>query len=232
MDGGVNDIRIVGTVALFIMVAICAVGMDWEVKAQNFLLVAILVAIAAFAVGAVMGPSEDADRAKGFLGFSTAVVSSNWDSLYRFSEGIQQNFFSVFAIFFPSVTGIQSGANICGDLKDPASAIPKGTLLACLVSAISYIMFALLAGSTAVRDASGNLTDLVGVNFTSCDTMLNVRTTLIHNKNCSPNLHFILLSTELQVRIEQRLRDHAADRCVQHTDLHWMLGRHTQYCSD
>lgn len=29
IDGGVNDIRIVGTVAILVMVIICAVGMDW-----------------------------------------------------------------------------------------------------------------------------------------------------------------------------------------------------------
>ncbi|XP_065092681.1 bumetanide-sensitive sodium-(potassium)-chloride cotransporter-like [Ochlerotatus camptorhynchus] len=172
VDGGINDIRIVGTIALLLMVTICAVGMDWEVKAQNFLLVAILLAIASFIIGAIIGPTTGED-AKGFLGFSMAVVSSNMGPQYRVSEGVQQNFFSVFAIFFPSVTGIQSGANICGDLKDPASAIPKGTLLACLVSGISYILFTLFAGSVAVRDASGNLTDLVGSNFTSCDIDLN-----------------------------------------------------------
>lgn len=34
VDNGVNDIRIVGIVAVFIMIIICAVGMDWEVKVR------------------------------------------------------------------------------------------------------------------------------------------------------------------------------------------------------
>ncbi|XP_053695799.1 LOW QUALITY PROTEIN: bumetanide-sensitive sodium-(potassium)-chloride cotransporter-like [Sabethes cyaneus] len=173
IDGGINDTRIIGTVALIIMVAICAVGMDWEVKAQNFLLVAILVAIGSFIIGCIRGPTEPEEVAQGFLGISAAVFSSNLGPSYRFSEGVQQTFFSVFAIFFPSVTGIQSGANICGDLKDPATAIPKGTLVACLISGISYIAFSFFAVAASVRDASGNLTDLAGVNFTSCDPLLN-----------------------------------------------------------
>jgi Amino acid permease len=32
VDGGVNDVRIVGMSALVIMIVICAVGMEWEVK--------------------------------------------------------------------------------------------------------------------------------------------------------------------------------------------------------
>lgn len=59
------------------------------------------------------------------------------------------------------VTGLQAGANISGDLKDPASSIPKGTLLALLISAISYAAFVVFAGGSALRDASGNITDLV-----------------------------------------------------------------------
>lgn len=78
---------------------------------------------------------------------------------YRYSENVNQTFFSIFSIFFPSVTGIQAGANISGDLKDPASSIPIGTLLALLISMISYVTFVLFAGGAASRVASGIVTN-------------------------------------------------------------------------
>lgn len=34
IDNGVNDVRIIGAVALLVMCIVCAVGMDWESKAQ------------------------------------------------------------------------------------------------------------------------------------------------------------------------------------------------------
>lgn len=34
VDNSVNDVRIVGAIALFVMCVICAVGMDWETKTQ------------------------------------------------------------------------------------------------------------------------------------------------------------------------------------------------------
>lgn len=80
-------------------------------------MVIIVAAMLDFIVGACIGPLTDEQKAKGFYGLSGELFKQNWDSDYRYSEDRYQDFFSVFAIFFPSVTGIQAGANISGDLK-------------------------------------------------------------------------------------------------------------------
>ncbi|XP_072384867.1 bumetanide-sensitive sodium-(potassium)-chloride cotransporter isoform X2 [Diabrotica undecimpunctata] len=168
VDGGANDTRIVGVVATLVMILICAVGMEWESKAQNFLIAAIVGAMVDFIVGTIIGPTSDLQRAQGFVGFNTTTFSENWGPMYRSQNNIDYNFFQVFAIFFPSVTGIQAGANISGDLKDPATAIPKGTLLSLLISMFSYAVFVIFAGGAALRDASGNTTDLMNGSITYC----------------------------------------------------------------
>lgn len=48
---------------------------------------------------------------------SATVFKSNLWTDYRPYDGVQHNFFSVLAIFFPAATGILAGANISGDLK-------------------------------------------------------------------------------------------------------------------
>ena len=99
VDGGVNDVRIVGMSALVIMIVICAVGMEWEVKvftkllflsnvtqiktnlqAQNVLVVIISGAIVDFIVGTIRGPLSDDQVIKGFSGFSCIYI----DKLFKF----------------------------------------------------------------------------------------------------------------------------------------------------
>ena len=54
---------------------------------------------------------------------SVEVFKMNFGSDYRHFEGVQHDFFSVFSVFFPAVTGIVAGANLSGELKVPSYCI-------------------------------------------------------------------------------------------------------------
>ena len=52
------------------------------------------------------------------------------------------NFWLIFSIFFPAVTGVLAGVNMSGDLKEPRESIPKGTIAAIVVSFFIYMWLA------------------------------------------------------------------------------------------
>ncbi|XP_015494211.1 solute carrier family 12 member 1 isoform X2 [Parus major] len=151
-----NDIRIIGTITVVCLLGISVAGMEWEAKAQVILLIVLLVAIANFFIGTVI-PTNTEKKARGFFNYQASIFAENFGPDFRSGEG----FFSVFAIFFPAATGILAGANISGDLKDPQSAIPQGTMLAILITTIAYIAVAICAASCVVRDATGNINDTI-----------------------------------------------------------------------
>ncbi|CAH1407510.1 unnamed protein product [Nezara viridula] len=168
VDGGVQDMRIFGSITIVILLAIVVIGMEWEAKAQIGLLVILLAAIIDFFIGALMGPQNDESKAKGFIGFSLETFKDNFGSDYRYENGVKQDFFSVFSIFFPAASGFLAGANISGDLKDPQKAIPKGTILAIFITSFSYLLMGVFTGSMVLRDATGNINDFINGTFTNC----------------------------------------------------------------
>ncbi|XP_075064081.1 solute carrier family 12 member 1 [Mixophyes fleayi] len=175
----VNDIRIVGTITVILLLGISVAGMEWEAKTQVVLLIILLIAIANFFIGTVI-PTTKEKKAQGFFNYQAAIFAENFGPDFRNGEG----FFSVFAIFFPAATGILAGANISGDLQDPQGAIPKGTMLAIFITTVAYLGVAICAAASVVRDATGSMNDTItaamscnasaactlGYDFSICET--------------------------------------------------------------
>ena len=109
-----------------------------------------------------MTPTDE-QKAKGFVGYTAATFQENLFSAYTYDyEADKMNsFFTVFAVFFPAVTGIVAGANLSGDLRDPATAIPKGTMLAIFFTMFTYLCYGLLSGGCSIRYASGIVAEVL-----------------------------------------------------------------------
>jgi amino acid transporter len=109
------------------------------VKAQYAVMAILALSIAAFLVGAA-------------LHFDPRTFAENLRPL----EGSKYTFWMLFAIYFPAVTGILSGVNMSGDLKNPARSIPRGTLIAIGVAFVVYAAEMVLFGGSISR---ADLTD-------------------------------------------------------------------------
>lgn len=59
-----------GCITIVVLLIIVIIGLEWEAKAQIFLLIILLVAIGDFMIGTFVGPKSDLERAEGFVGYS------------------------------------------------------------------------------------------------------------------------------------------------------------------
>ncbi|MCF8356893.1 MAG: hypothetical protein K9H48_20810 [Melioribacteraceae bacterium] len=125
-----HDYLIVAVSVWVLLLAISYVSAIFAIRIQYIILAIIAVSIISF----VLSPERINEQPQLIGNFEDA------------------NFWAVFAIFFPAVTGIMAGANLSGDLKNPRKAIPVGTLSAILVTMLIYIGLAYFVSVTATPE--------------------------------------------------------------------------------
>jgi amino acid transporter len=136
LTGETIPFKVAAVITNLVVFACVYIGAGWTIKVQYFILATLGLSLVSFFWG-------------GIGAFSWTTVSENLQTHFVDKESL----FTMFALFFPAVTGIMAGANMSGDLKNPAKSIPSGTLLAILVTAIVYALMALFLAGTRSADA-------------------------------------------------------------------------------
>ncbi len=102
------------------------VSASLAVRTQFLILVVLAVALFAIFLGSF--------EIMGVQGFTEDPES--WGS---FAEG---DFWYLFSIYFPAVTGVLAGVNMSGDLENPRKSIPLGTMSAIILATVIYLAVA------------------------------------------------------------------------------------------
>lgn len=127
--------RGVGSVVNVIVFACVYIGAAWAIKVQYFILAVLALSLISFFAGA-LGHADAAN------------FTANLSAAY----GNGESFFTMFALFFPAATGIMAGANMSGDLVNPARAIPRGTLASVAFTGLVYVAMAFALAAATDRE--------------------------------------------------------------------------------
>eukprot|EP00002_Diphylleia_rotans_P036693 TRINITY_DN811_c0_g1_i2.p1 TRINITY_DN811_c0_g1~~TRINITY_DN811_c0_g1_i2.p1 ORF type:complete len:885 (-),score=167.91 TRINITY_DN811_c0_g1_i2:328-2982(-) len=144
--GGVWDNFILATLALLTALCLGLLGTKAFAKMSVYIFGGILFAVL-MGVGSVLFSGEKSLEncdGPGLLGPSSSTFSDNWGADYDCTDvdNCPKNigWIAIFSVVYVSMTGILSGANMSGDLKNPSVSIPLGTFLGIGTMFMSYFM--------------------------------------------------------------------------------------------
>jgi len=126
--------QIIAAIAVSFLFIFAWLGADWATRFQYVVMGILTAAIASFFIG-------------GLIKWDTTQLIQNWAP-----SGMHINFWALFAIFFPAVTGFTQGVSMSGDLKDPGKSLPRGTFSAVGLSIAVYFAAAVLMAAGLTTD--------------------------------------------------------------------------------
>ncbi len=126
--------QIIAVLAVSFLFVFAWLGADWATRFQYVVMALIAAALISFFIG-------------GLVQWDTALLAGNW-----VRPAGRPDFWILFAIFFPAVTGFTQGVSMSGDLKDAGRSLPLGTFLAVGISMLVYFGAAVVFAAALPRD--------------------------------------------------------------------------------
>ncbi|MDY6939538.1 MAG: Na-K-Cl cotransporter [Cyanobacteriota bacterium] len=128
---------LIALVTTTLVTVVAVKSASFAVRTQYVIMAAIVFSLISFFLGKPLEPSN----------------ISAWET----TLAEPAPFWSVFALFFPAVTGIMAGVSMSGDLRDPSRSIPVGTLAAIGTGYVIYMVLPfVLAGRASATTLAEN----------------------------------------------------------------------------
>ena len=125
LSADINGFRIIGTIVVVLLVVVAFISTSLAMRLQFFILIAIALSLLSIVLGF----------------FDGNEITSNSVALFANKDHVSLEV--LFAIFFPAVTGFTAGVAMSGDLQNPKTDIPRGTIFAIGVGFIVYVLLAI-----------------------------------------------------------------------------------------
>ncbi len=145
-------VQSLAALAILVLGFFAWLGAEWANRVQYVVMSILALAIASFFWGAAQS-------------WHIEIFTDNWVAV---DDSMQ--FWVMFALFFPAVTGFTQGVNMSGDLKNPTYSLPVGTFSAVFLSIVVYLLavffYAGSIGKTDLIHIANPMTQVAALDYT------------------------------------------------------------------